>query len=78
MGALVSSPGRSVLRGAHRSESSKAQVAKVNGWGHLQFAAQNLTLESDSRNGRRLEWEVSKENNLDLANHPRFDMQNIS
>ena len=49
MGDLVSSPGRPVLRGDHRSESSKAQGAKVNGWSHLQFTSQNLTLEGDPR-----------------------------
>ena len=47
MGDMISSPGRPVLRGPHRSKSLRAQRTKVNGWIHIQFTSQNLTLEGD-------------------------------
>lgn len=47
MGDMISSPGRPVLRGPHRSKSLRAQRTKVKGWIHIQFISQNLTLEGD-------------------------------
>lgn len=74
---LVFSLGRFVLRGVFGFECSKAQVLKVNGWGYFQFIFQNLILEGDFGSGRRLELDVSKENNFDLVEYFKWDIQEI-